>query len=220
MSSCILYICLFKSIFMLKTLFKCTVAYLYISYNTVKGLVLSHIMLFKCLLEGWWDFSSHSLPQLPELTMGRTEADLWQERPPQHLCLSSSKNQQAIFTSVKHTQHWKESREERCSPGYRFCYAWAYFVLYSNWEDWHLCLKKKSTALSARRNEHFLNIMHSTVILWFILFPEKKAQIGKQHLEGIWPLREWEEKRKKKEEAGLIDQLPTQQMFYSYTVGC
>lgn len=32
-------------------------------------------------------------------------------------------------------------------------------------------------------------------ILWFILFPEKTTQIGKQHLEGIWPLREWEKRR-------------------------
>lgn len=45
-----------------------------------------------------------------------------------------------------------------------------------------------------------------TVILWFIPFPENKAQIGKQHLEEMWPLREWEHRS---EEAWLIDQLPT-----------
>lgn len=49
--------------------------------------------------------------------------------------------------------------------------------------------------------------MHRSVILWFILFPEKETQIGKQHLEGIWPLREWE--KEKNEEAVMIDQLPT-----------
>lgn len=85
-------------------------------------------------------------------------------------------------------------------------------LIFQTEPDWNLY---KRTSLLAKCN-HILNILQSTVICWFALFPEKKAQISKQHLEGIWPLTEW---KGKKEEAGLINQLPTLKMLYSHTVG-
>lgn len=164
----------------------------YSSYSGMKSFLLRSAVLSKCVVVGWCSVPSHSATSTDQ---GEDTGQHVAKKGLQNICVYPPVKPSELYLPQSNIPSTETSQEEKEVPS-----EIRSVLLYLQTEATPNALRTMQTQSVALSRIFF----HAGLIYWFIFFSEK-TQIGKQHLEGVWPLREWKDMKKGKNGGGWLD---------------